>query len=202
MRFTQASLGLACATLATALPSQSGEPSCRFAQQYTQQQILKDPSNFINDMLYWEGKFHQNNVSFNSNNGMSYDGTNIDWVTGERTVKHPFSAASKEVSSIPPIKSNFDQKAYSVSTKKSLQVMLYAHAISGSAEAARFLSPRDPSAAPGIAASIMELKLQAYLGFNETYPGFGGFLPWFTSSSQDLSPTWDWNNRVPGLDNG
>lgn len=80
--------------------------------------------------------------------------------------------------------------------------MLYAHAISGSAEAARFLSPSNPSAAPGIAASIMDLKLQTYLRFNETYPGFGGFLPWFTSSSQDISPTWDWNNRVPGLDNG
>ncbi|RAO69576.1 uncharacterized protein BHQ10_005588 [Talaromyces amestolkiae] len=179
MRLTQASLGLACATLATALPAASN-PSCRFAQQYTQKEILENPSNFINDMLFWEGKFHQNNVSYNSGNGMSYDGTNIDWVTGERTVKHPFSAASKE----------------------SLQVMLYAHAIAGSANAARFLSPNNPSAAPSIAASIMDTKLQTYLRFNETYPGFGGFLPWFTSSSQDLTPTWDWNNRVPGLDNG
>ncbi|OOQ85565.1 putative GPI anchored protein [Penicillium brasilianum] len=183
MRFTRVSLGLACATLATALPAaseQSGKPSCRFAQQYTQKQILQDSSKFINDMLYWEGQFHQNNVSYNSDNGMSYDGTNIDFVTGVRTVKHPFSAASKE----------------------SLQIMLYAHAISGSADAARFLSPGNPSAAPGLVASIMDVKLKTYLRFNETYPGFGGFLPWFTSSSQDLSPTWDWNNRVPGLDNG
>lgn len=49
-------------------------------------------------MLYWEGKFHQNNVSYNTQNGMSYDGTNINYTTGERTEKHPFSAASKEVS--------------------------------------------------------------------------------------------------------
>lgn len=101
MRFTRVSLGLACATLATALPAaseQSGKPSCRFAQQYTQKQILQDSSKFINDMLYWEGQFHQNDVSYNSDNGMSYDGTNIDFVTGVRTVKHPFSAASKEVS--------------------------------------------------------------------------------------------------------
>ena len=48
-------------------------------------------------MLYWEGQFHQNNVSYNTGNGMSYDGTEIDWTTGERTQKHPFSAASKEV---------------------------------------------------------------------------------------------------------
>lgn len=30
---------------------------------------------------------------------MSYDGTQLDWTTGERTKKHPFSAASKEVDS-------------------------------------------------------------------------------------------------------
>lgn len=80
--------------------------------------------------------------------------------------------------------------------------MLYAHAIAGSPEAARFLSPQHPSAAPDIAASVMTTKLQTYLKFNETFPGFGGFLPWFTSSTVELTPTWDWNNRVPGLDNG
>lgn len=87
-------------TLVNALPSPSGhinEPSCRFAHQHSQKQILQDPTAFINDMLYWEGKFHQNNISYNSNNGISYDGTNIDWVTGKATAKHTFSAASKEV---------------------------------------------------------------------------------------------------------
>ncbi|KAH8691986.1 putative GPI anchored protein [Talaromyces proteolyticus] len=162
------------------LSAQTIEPPCRFALQYTQEQVLNDTSTFINDLLYWEGKFHQNNVSYNNANGMSYDGTNIDWTTGERTVKHPFSAASKE----------------------SLQVMLYTHAVAGSPEAARFLSPKNPSAAPEIATSIMKTKLETYLRFNETYPGFGGFLPWFVSDAQDLSPTWDWVNRVPGLDNG
>lgn len=101
MRLTQALLGLAYATLATALPA-SSEPSCRFAQQYTQKEVLQNPSKFINDVLYWEGKFHQNNISYNSENGISYDGTNIDWVTGERTAKHTFSAASKEVSLFYP----------------------------------------------------------------------------------------------------
>ena len=80
--------------------------------------------------------------------------------------------------------------------------MLYTHAIAGSPEAARFLSPTDTAAAPEIAASIMQTKLQTYLKFNETNPGFGGFLPWITADSQDLTPTWDWVNRVPALDNG
>ncbi|KAH1425567.1 hypothetical protein KXV65_006284 [Aspergillus fumigatus] len=173
-------LALSWTALTDVLPQKPNEPSCRFARQYTQREIVKDPSNFISDLLYWEGKFHQNNVSYNSGNGMSYDGTNIDFTTGESTVKHPFSAASKE----------------------SLQIMLYAHAVAGSPEAARFLSPQDPSAAPGLAVSIMERKLRTYLRFNETFPGFGGYLPWFTSTEQDLTPTADWNNRVPGLDNG
>ena len=80
--------------------------------------------------------------------------------------------------------------------------MLYTHAIAGSKEAARFLTPHDLSKAPKLAASVMKTKLQTYLHFNQTYPGFGGFLPWITTNEHDLSPTWDWNNRVPALDNG
>jgi len=80
--------------------------------------------------------------------------------------------------------------------------MLYAHAVAGFSEAARFLSPDHPAAAPQLAASIMETKLQTYLSFNEAYPGFDGFLPWFTSDTQYITPTSDWVNRVPALDNG
>jgi hypothetical protein len=157
-----------------------GTPKCRFSPTFSQAQILRDPTSFISDVLYWEGKFHQNNVSYNSYNGMSYDGTLLNETTGLATAKHPFSAASKE----------------------SLQIMLYAHAIAGSPQAARFLSPNNPGAAPAIAINIMTLKLQTYLQFNKTYPGFGGFLPWYTGDSQNIVPTWDWVNRVPALDNG
>lgn len=80
--------------------------------------------------------------------------------------------------------------------------MLYTHAVAGSPEAARFLSPDNTAEAPEIAASIMQKKLQTYLKFNETYPGFGGFLPWVSADTQDMTPMSDWVNRVPGLDNG
>jgi hypothetical protein len=85
---------------------------------------------------------------------------------------------------------------------QSLQIMLYTHALAGSSDAARFLSPDHPDKAPNIARQIMALKLQTYLKFNATYPGFGGYLPWFMSDQANLSPTWDWVNRVPALDNG
>ena len=80
--------------------------------------------------------------------------------------------------------------------------MAYTHAIAGSREAARFFSPHNASAAPKIGASVMEEKLESYLRFNASYPGFGGFLPWMTTSDRDVSPAWDWVNRVPALDNG
>jgi hypothetical protein len=80
--------------------------------------------------------------------------------------------------------------------------MLYTHAVAGSPEAARFLSPENSAEAPRIAAYIMQKKLQTYLKFNETYPGFGGFLPWVSADTQDMTPRPDWVNRVPGLDNG
>lgn len=75
-------------------------PDCRFSLQYTQDDIVKNPENFASDLLYWEGKFHQNNVGYNTANGMSYDGTLLDPTTGLATQKHPFSAASKEVRGI------------------------------------------------------------------------------------------------------
>jgi hypothetical protein len=108
MKFAQTSslLALAWASVATALPAQeersaykgSQKPSCRFGLKWSQQDVLDRTDDFIWDLLYWEGKFHQNDVAYNTKNGMSYDGTQIDWVTGKRTAKHPFSAASKEVS--------------------------------------------------------------------------------------------------------
>lgn len=103
MRINQASaFALAGAAIASALPAQdqagSDVPSCRFALEWSQEEVLTNPDGFINDLLYWEGRFHQNNVSYNTGNGMSYDGTQLDWETGQRTDKHTFSAPSKEVS--------------------------------------------------------------------------------------------------------
>jgi hypothetical protein len=91
-------ISLQLAWNAAAAPSKTPPPpKCRFSPLYTQEQILANPDPFASDLLYWEGKFHQNNVSYNSYNGVSYDGTLLDETTGLATAKHPFSAASKEV---------------------------------------------------------------------------------------------------------
>ena len=106
---TIARLVVVCGLAATtALPSaqaphdeqsRSRLPRCRFAPSWSQNDVVKNPSGFEWDLLFWEGKFHQNDVAYNIANGMTYDGAQLDWITGDRTKKHPFSAASKEVSS-------------------------------------------------------------------------------------------------------
>jgi len=157
-------------------------PKCRFSPSYSVQDVLANSEEFVWDLLYWEGNFHQNNVGYNSANGMTYDGTLLDPTSGIANLAglHQFSAASKE----------------------SIHIMILAHAVAGDPLAARFLSPHVPHDAPRIAVEILETKLQTYLKFNETFPGFGGFLPWFANSGTAIQPTWDWVNRVPALDNG
>lgn len=182
---------LICAALSVTVPlaaarpghkraPQPPQPPCRFALKWSQDDVLHRTQDFVSDMLYWEGKFHQNGVGYNTLNGMTYDGTELDLETGKPNHIHGFSAASKEA----------------------LQFMLYARVIDGSKDAARFLTPDDPKAAPRLATSVLKTKLDTYKRFNETFPGFGGHLPWFNNTARDISPTWDWNNRVPGLDNG
>lgn len=157
---------------------------CRFAPLYTQEDILRDPKHFVSSMLYWEGNFTQPGIGYNAANGMSYDGTLLDQLTGvapaDGSGRHNFSAASKE----------------------SLHVMVLAKAIAGDRDAARFVSPQDPKAASEVAFRLMRQKLATYLQFNRTFPGFGGFLPWFNNTYADIEPTSDWVDRVPGLDNG
>jgi hypothetical protein len=90
-------LGAASASAAPSTNGGHGAPPCRFALEWTQDDVLHKTDDFISDVLYWEGKFHQNDIAYNTANGMTYDGSQIDWETGEATEKHVFSAASKEV---------------------------------------------------------------------------------------------------------
>ncbi|KAF8576240.1 putative GPI anchored protein [Ramaria rubella] len=132
--------------------------------------------------------FHQNNVSYNTLNGMTFDGTLLDLVTGIHSTQglHTFSAPSKE----------------------SLHIMLLAHVINGNSDAATWILAAHGGGsnieyARTLAVDILQKKWQTYSTFNTTFPGFGGFLPWYANSgATPLAPTWDWVNRVPALDNG
>lgn len=75
--------------------------------------------------------------------------------------------------------------------------MLLAHAINGSHLAQTFILPSNPTSAPILAAAILKLKLETYLRFNTTYPGFAGFLPSFIVGDQGISPSTYTNNHSP-----
>lgn len=162
----------------------NAQSTCRFAQQYSQQNILDNPNGFIADVLYWEGKFAQPGIGYNEANAMTYDGTLLDQVAGFAVAnaagRHNLSAASKE----------------------SLHIMVLAKVLAGSSDAARFVSPEEPSTAVDVAFRLMEQKLATYLDFNQTFPGFGGLLPWYNNTNAAIEPTTDWVDRIPGLDNG
>ncbi|TFK35374.1 hypothetical protein BDQ12DRAFT_635257 [Crucibulum laeve] len=172
-----------------ASPALSIQPvNCRFASRYTPTSILANPSPFEQALISWEGQFHQTNVSYNDFNGMTFDGTLLNSVTGVHDLAglHTFSAASKE----------------------SLHIMLLAHVVNGTPGAAQWIlaangGGSDAEKARKLAINILHKKWDTMNRFNATYPGFGGFLPWFAHSGSDpLAPTWDWVNRVPALDNG
>ena len=83
--------------------------------------------------------------------------------------------------------------------------MMYVHAIAGNHLASTFVYPEAYSTAAEYAVAMLSEKLNAYKAFNQSYPGYGGYLPWFLANnteSTDMQPTNDWENRVPALDNG
>lgn len=141
---------------------------CRFASKYTTSSIIRDPDTFERDLLHWEGMFHQNNVSYNTLNGMTFDGTLLNPVTGIHNSSglHTFSAPSKE----------------------SLHMMLLAHVINGNPGAVQWILAAhgggdNVEKARALAIDILTTKWATYSMFNATFPGYGGFLPWYVHFS-------------------
>lgn len=80
--------------------------------------------------------------------------------------------------------------------------MLLTHAIAGNPQASTFVYSANPADAAQRAASILKVKLSTYVMFNNTYPGFGGFLPSFEIGNTTIWPTKEFDHKVSALDNG
>ncbi|RYG65727.1 hypothetical protein EON64_11320, partial [archaeon] len=156
--------------------------SCQFANSYEcsdfkSEKIARD---YLHRVMKWEGQFAKPNVGYDPVSGYTYDGHPIDYNTGELYGEpHLFSAPSKE----------------------SIHVALLALAIDGNEYAQEFAGGVDA------ALEVLQLKMQGYMQFNATYPGFGCFTPWvgFPKDQQGFHPMDSWSNpyyKVPGLDNG
>lgn len=152
----------------------------RFAKNYSIQEIMNNPEKaeaFIKDYITHEAPYFT--IARHPDSGLSFDGVNLDENTGKLKDVRNWSAPSKEC----------------------LDIALCIKAILGDPKASLLLCANDPSKASDIAADILKKKMDTYERFNMECPGYGGFIPWFKSGS-DIKPTPDWENQIPGLDNG
>lgn len=99
---------------------------------------------------------------------------------------------------------------FSAPSKEALHLSLLARAVEGDPLSLSFFAHSCPSPPPcdvyQHVISLLRAKAATLSRFNAEYPGYGGFLPWFQINVNDrslgISPTDDWQNRVPALDNG
>jgi len=161
----------------------SSQPSCRFANEYTQEQLVANVtarSQYYESIMYWEGKFMQDGVGFNLASGITYDGHPLNFTTGELyDTPHLFSASSKEC----------------------IQVAILAHIINQN-PLAQLLISNDSSVARETAIKILTNKITSYEKFNKNYPGFGGHIPWVSVNDTGMWLLSGWTDRTPALDNG
>lgn len=150
----------------------------------------KNVSSFLTCMAYYEGKLL--GAAYWSDQGLTKDGCFVN-DDGSIHSCHEFSAPSKE----------------------SLHLGILALALSGSREALLFLVSSscqsvsaclelaDSPAGRQTALSMLDKKLTSLERFNSDFPGFGGFVPWFTVNEEGaMQPVQGWEHQVPALDNG
>lgn len=138
-----------CCFLGSLIPAILGR-GCRFATQYTCD-MLQSPeiaTKYISEVMRWEGQFAKAGIAYDEASGYTYDGHPIDYNTGELYGEpHLFSAPSKE----------------------SIHLGVLALAVRGDPQALLFAGGYDA------AIKLLQTKMNGYLAFNATYPGYGCF---------------------------
>lgn len=159
-------------------------PPCRFAKSYSTSDLLtsgRRQAAYLRAVMYMEGQFHK--VGYNNLTGITYDGTGLDYATGQpASPLHYWTAASKE----------------------SIHLMMLAKALAGNSYARIFVHPNghNPASTDKFILKLLETKMATLEAWVVEYPGFGGFLPWLANRDTGIEPMPDWRNQVPALDNG
>ena len=157
-----------------------GQTPCRFADLFTIDDLVNNRDNAIHRFkmhtCLWEGKFGYG-VGYNHQIGITYDGHKIDYTTGDLHENLQYwTAASKEA----------------------LHVNMLSLYMMDNVYARQFFS----NASQDDIVEVLEKKIASYNDFHQRYPGFGGFLPWFTANGSAMNLLNNWETRVPSLDNG
>lgn len=157
-----------------------GQNPCRYADLFTIDDLVSNRNDarhrFKMHMFFWEGNFGYN-VGYNHELGVTYDGHEIDYVTGDlHEHLHFFTAASKEAIHVNMLSLYMMDNVY----------------------ARQFFH----NATQDMIVEILERKIAAYNDFHRRYPGFAGFLPWLASNGSQMNILAGWESQVPALDNG
>jgi hypothetical protein len=141
----------------------------------------EEAKRFFERFIAQENAFYQEGVAYDGKTAVTFDGHAVSF-EGGLAIGGPrrFSAASKE----------------------SLHVAFLALAVRGDPIASRLLAPKSGEDPRRHALELLRRKIETYRAFDAEFPGFGGFLPWFVVGDGKIVPAKDWQDRVPGLDNG
>lgn len=166
----------------TAAPTraQDDAPSWKFAHDYTAEQLMRSPEAaacFARQMADGEAAFFA--AARDPESGLTFDGWDLDPVTRQPFKARRFSAASKEC----------------------LDLALLTKALYRDPLISRVVSPMDPEKAPEVAVGILGKKIASYERYRDKYPGFNGYMAWFTSGT-DAAPMKGWETAFPTLDLG
>lgn len=152
--------------------------NCRFAELYRTADLFASESlrqEFLLQHASMES-FFMKTIGLDQSTQLTRDGNPLDLMTGlANDAPHMFSAPSKESLHVAVLASVLDQNS-SISN----QTYTISEAL-----------------------TVLEAKVTSMERFHAKYPGFGGFMPWVAYDGEgNVNPTWDWQNRVPSLDNG
>jgi hypothetical protein len=167
---------IAAASLSLAASGRFASSSCRFASEYNIQDLVSShhvQQNFIHDVLEHEGHYMKPGVGVNYATGVTYNGRPLD-ANGKITDQIWF---------------------WSAPSKEALHLNILARALLDKEGLITYPSRTQ-------AVDILQRKINTYIKFDATYPGFGGFLPWYDVNDTGMVPTPDFASRVPSLDNG
>jgi hypothetical protein len=180
-RLSRSLFALLCLMLlSSALRAEPQRPEWLFAPSYTQDQLLHSPPavrEFLRDFAVHEAPFFA--AARDPESGLTFDGWDLDPRSGLPLKARRFSAASKEC----------------------LDLALLVKALQHDPLISLVVAPDRPQDAPERAAEILARKIASYEAYRLHYPGFAGYMAWFSSGSR-AEPMKGWESAFPTLDLG
>jgi hypothetical protein len=155
----------------------------------------------LNQLAYFKicflfsANWQADGVGYDATTGMTYDGVVSAWFSGLSSSRYPLFHSTGRIFNLTTGLLQGPAWSFSAASKESLHVAVLARAVGGNPLAQELYSVEK-------AVGILTTKIASMEAWNATYPGFGGFLPWFQNGNTSITLLDGWTNRTPALDNG